>query len=111
MSFIKTVSELAWGEAVGDYDEALRELSQAVKEHQKAGTLSITLKLTPLGGDQVQIDDSYKVTKPEKDRVKTITFVQRDGSLSRRDPRQPELPMREVARNEPDSAVKEASNG
>lgn len=43
MSFIKTISELAWGEAVGEYDEALREVAQAVKEFQKAGQIQITL--------------------------------------------------------------------
>lgn len=103
-SFIKTVSDLAWGEAVTDYDQALRDLVEAVKEHQKPGTLQITLKFIPEGNAQITIEDSYKVVRPDKDRMKTIMFVQRDGSLGKRDPRQPELPFREVPTNvDPDT--------
>ena len=112
--FIKTVSELAYGGAVGEYDAALRDLVAACIETRKGGTFTLTLKVEPdrAGGTQVTVSDAFKVSRPEHDRLNTIFYVQRDGSLGRRDPRQPELPMREVARETRiDTETGEVSNG
>lgn len=99
--FIKLITELEYGQAVCDFDEAVRTVIAAVSEHQKPGALTIKLKFVPQGmGDQVTVEDSYKVERPERDRMKTIMYVQRDGGLSRRDPRQPELPLAETLAEE-----------
>lgn len=114
--FIKTVSELAYGEAVTDFDAAIVDLIAAVQEHQKPGSFTLMLKFIPqgIGSTQVVIEDGYKVVTPEKDRMKTVMFVQRDGTLGRRDPRQPELPFREVPKGvdaETGEIDEEAMNG
>lgn len=96
MGFIKLASELAYGQSVQEWDDAVAEIVAACREHQKDGELVIKFKFTPDKGGQILILDSFKASIPEADRMKTIMFVQRDGSLGRRDPRQPELPMREV---------------
>lgn len=110
MAFLTTIAELAYGEAVAEYDTAINEMALAVKEHQKPGTMTIVLKFLPKGGDQIEVVDSYKVSKPEHGRQSTITYVQRDGSLSRRDPRQPVLPLSTVPAST-QNAEQVATNG
>lgn len=63
--FIKTVSELAYGEAVGDFDSAIMDLIAAVQLHQKAGSFTLTLKFLPQGpgSAQVLIEDGYEAVQ------------------------------------------------
>lgn len=96
MGFIKLASELAYGQSVQEWDQAVADIIRGCRDHQKDGELVLKFKFTPEKGGQILILDSFKATVPEADRMKTIMYVQRDGSLGRRDPRQPELPMREV---------------
>lgn len=113
MMFLKTVRELAFGQAVQDFDEALSELVERVNEHQKPGTFQLTMKFEPKRG-QVIVEYDVKVKAPDKDRMATIMFVQDDGTLGRRDPRQPELPFvvgEEPAVEDDGGEAEEANNG
>lgn len=89
--FMIVLGELAYGEAVADFDEAWAELVAGVVLQQKPGEMQVTLRVSPEGG-QVVIDYGYKLKVPQKDFMKTIMYQQKDGTLGRRDPRQPELP-------------------
>lgn len=104
MGFIKLASELAYGASVEEWDSAVAEIVEGCRAHQKDGELVLKFRFTPDKGGQILILDSFKASIPEADRMKTIMYVQRDGSLGRRDPRQPELPMRELGRTSPAEA-------
>jgi len=105
MGFIKLASELAYGASVQEWDAAVDEIVAACRQHQKDGELVLKFRFSPDKGGQILVLDSFKASIPEADRMKTIMYVQRDGSLGRRDPRQPELPMREVERTYPAEPV------
>lgn len=109
--FIKLASELAYGASVQEWDEAVAEIVAGCRAHQKDGELVLKLRFVPDKGGQILILDSFKASVPQADRMKTIMFVQRDGSLGRRDPRQPELPMREVERTYPAEPVEQEEEG
>lgn len=81
------------------HDEASRELAQLaqlvreVKNHEKGGKLTLTINVSPSKVDNaVQVRGEIKLTLP-KDQSESLFYTDRVGSLSRRDPRQPELPI------------------
>lgn len=85
----------------GELSEALHELLAAVKDTGKAGALTIQIKVKPAAkgnAEQVLISDLVKTTKPAVERPESIFFLDDAGNLSRSDPRQTELPLREVNR-------------
>lgn len=97
--FAAFVQEQRSGGLHGELSDGLSELVTAVSEHRKAGTLTLTLKVTPNNdGVTVTVTDKVAVKAPEADRGAAIFFVDEDGNLLRRDPRQIELPLREVQR-------------
>lgn len=82
-----------------ELSEALQELVAAVAEHGKGGTLTLTVKVGPLKGamyGQLVVLDEVKVKAPEGERGASLFFEDGSGNLSRSNPRQPELPLREV---------------
>ncbi len=79
-----------------ELSDALAELARAVGEHDKAGTLSLTIRIAPNGANTVIVTDDLKVKAPEAARPASLFFTDGRGNLSRRDPRQPELPLRQV---------------
>lgn len=78
------------------HDEASRELAQLVrdvKNHGKGGKLTLTINVSPSKIENaVQVRGEVKVSPP-KDQSESVFYTDRTGSLSRRDPRQPELPI------------------
>jgi hypothetical protein len=77
--------------------DALADLVLAVAEHRKKGVLQLQVIVTPNGdGVTVTVADKIKMTVPEGERGAAIFFVDEDGNLSRQNPRQIELPLREV---------------
>lgn len=84
----------------GTYDElgqALGELVEAVQTTRKAGTLKLSLKVSPNGVNSVKIADDVTVKLPAPDRATSVMFVDEDMSLRRSDPRQPKLPLKQVS--------------
>ena len=60
-------------------------------------SLAIGSKITPSGdGTTVTILDEIKTKAPEPPRPTTLFFTTADGGLVRSDPRQRDLPLREV---------------
>lgn len=83
----------------GEISEKLQELVAAVVEHEKAGTLTLTVTVKPAGNgtNQYVVTDEVKVKAPEAARGASLFFADGRGNLSRSDPRQPELPLREAS--------------
>lgn len=96
--FREFLADVRNGQALHDWGEELSAVVAAVKETGKAGKLQITFDVKPADdGHQLIFADKYKATIPKPPVPKTYLYRMKDGSLSRRDPRQPDLPgLREV---------------
>lgn len=84
------------GETYDELTLQLGEVVQAVMKTGKAGSLSVSLKISANGTGSVTITDDIKVKVPEAARPKTMFFATESGSLMRNNPRQSELQLREV---------------
>jgi hypothetical protein len=81
----------------GELSEQLAELALAALEHGKKGTLTIKFEVAPnADGLTVTITDNLVLKKPEGSRGAGIWFADEHGNLSRRNPMQQELPLRDV---------------
>jgi hypothetical protein len=95
--FAAWLQEQRQGGLHGEVSDALADLVAAVMEHDKAGSLTLTVKVKPAGDNAVFVTDEVKSKPPEGERPAALFFTDPRGNLSRRDPRQPELPLRQVA--------------
>ncbi|WP_280330517.1 hypothetical protein [Nocardia wallacei] len=72
-----------------ELSEGLHRLIDAVQDTQKAGALTLTLKL---GIDKktgmLQVEDNVTLKTPVHDRKSALYFVDDDGNTTRRDPTQ-----------------------
>jgi hypothetical protein len=70
--------------------EALNGLLDAVIEHHKGGSLTLTVSVKPAGDNDltVFITDEVKVKKPEPGRPAALFFVDDDKNPRRENPRQ-----------------------
>lgn len=95
--FAAFVQEQRAGALHGELSDGLVELVQAVQETGKAGTVQLTVKVAPnKDGVTVTVTDKVVVKLPEGERGAAIFFADEHGNLMRRDPRQTELPLKEI---------------
>lgn len=73
---------------------ALREVAEQVVLLDKAGAISIKLTIAAKAGGVI-VSPKVTTTAPEGKESGQFFFVTADGSLSRRDPNQPQLPSME----------------
>ena len=76
--------------------ELLAEVVTAVQEVGKPGEVTLQLKIKPNGHHGVAVEDTVKAEIPEAPRGQTLFFTDANGGLHRRDPRQQDLPLRQV---------------
>jgi hypothetical protein len=102
--FNQWLLEQRQGALHGELTARLAEVTAAVAEHQAKGTVTLTITIAPQKHDAtaVIVSDDVKAKAPRGDRGASLFFVDDHGGLSRRDPRQPELPL---------SAVRSAESG
>lgn len=83
----------------GELTDALAEVSAAVIDLNKGGTVELKLKINPAGKGQraVFVTDEVKA-KPPVDKPSMMFFADGEGNLSRRDPNQTALPLKDVSR-------------
>jgi hypothetical protein len=86
----------------GELTDALQEVTQAVIDLNKPGAITLQLKINPAGKGQkaVFVTDEVKA-KPPVDKPSMMFFADGHGNLSRKDPRQTALPLKDVSRPEP----------
>lgn len=94
--FADVVRELAGGTVYEDLTTQLGEVVTAVLDTGKVGELSLKLSIKPNGEGSVRVLSDIKQKVPAPTRGETLFFATTTGSLIRNDPRQPELPLREV---------------
>lgn len=77
--------------------DALNELVTAVNEEGKAGTLTFTVNIKPMGkSDGLEVSADIKVKPPKKTAGVSIFFSTPDNNLVRQDPRQQSMELREI---------------
>lgn len=101
--FAEWVQEQREGLLHSELSDALAEVSAAVVDLNKAGSLTLSLKINPAGKGQkaVFVVDEVKA-KPPVDKPSMMFFADGRGNLSRRNPDQPELQgLKDVSRPKP----------
>jgi hypothetical protein len=96
--FVEFLHEQRRGATHVELSEALNKVTEAVVEHGKVGSITLTVKVKPGGDGMVIVEDEIKAKAPEPGRAANIYYVDDDANLQREDPRQQRLPLREVGK-------------
>lgn len=87
----------------------MQELVAAVMETGRKGSLSIVITVAKSkASGQVEILDEVRCKTPQPDRAASIFFVDDDANLTRHDPHQLELELRDVSADRADTPLREA---
>lgn len=98
--FADWMAEQRNGALHNDLSQGLNDLVDAVNCVGKGGTLTLVVKVQPAskhGEGSVLVADDVKVKLPQE-RGEALYFVDADANLTRQNPAQPSLPLREVPR-------------
>jgi hypothetical protein len=93
------LAEINTGLSHTELSEAFNSLVTAVSDIGKVGTLTYVIKVSPAGhmaDGMVSIVDEVKLKMPTPRRPDSIWYVTSDGNVSRDNPNQLRLPLREV---------------
>jgi len=98
--FTEVLAELGQQDANEELTGDLAQLVQDVQLYTKPGEITLKIKVAPNGQSSVKVD--YKITTklPEPDRPQTMFFVDDNNGLRRNDPRQMNMPLRDVKAEE-----------
>lgn len=96
--FAEWLQEQRAGQSHSELSDALNELVEAVADTGKVGTLTLQVKVKPAGRGErtVLVADTITVKKPVAERAEVVFFVDGDHNLTRHNPDQQTLPLREV---------------
>lgn len=92
------LGELRKGKGAEEAQRQLGELLEAVAATKKAGVLTFTLTVAPMGEDEdgevtrFAFKDKMTIKPPVAETATTVLYRDDSGRFTRRDPRQPELP-------------------
>lgn len=92
--FMDWLGQQRSGALAEELTEQLAVLNQAVVQHNKAGTLTLTVRIEPQDGEMgtVFVTDDVKIKEPRAARPARIWYVNGDDyGLQRHDPRQTRL--------------------
>jgi len=91
-SILNMIRDADRGQLMEDANVAVEDILDAITvDYERTGEITIKLKLSTKNGVvQILPTLDHKLSKPE--RNPTQMFLGEDGSLSRRDPRQPVMP-------------------
>ena len=96
--FSQVLAELRRGQTQADLTDAMASLVAAVKDTGKKGELTLTLTLKPGPANSMEVADEFKVKMPKHARAASLFFADKDNSLVRNNPNQPELELGGVDR-------------
>ncbi|MDH0334495.1 hypothetical protein [Metapseudomonas otitidis] len=94
--FIDTLREVEGGNLLDELSETQHSLINAIQLTGKGGELVIKLTYKPEGAGQMTIKADVKAKEPVLARGTSLFFMTPEGNLTRRDPRQQDLPLRAV---------------
>ena len=104
-NYADVLGSLEGGKTLDQINDELADIVGAVTAHRKVGEITVTLKISPNGDNAVSVVAAVKSKVPESAKGVTVFFSDEHGTLLRRNPNQPELPLRQVA--EPVQALKQ----
>lgn len=91
-SAIQLIREADRGQLLTDFEGALAEIINAVELHGGSGEIAIKLKIKKRG-DAYMVSSELKHAVPQPPRVDALFFFDPStAELTRKDPRQPDLP-------------------
>lgn len=95
--FATWLHEQRAGAAEAEWADALAQLVEAVTTFGKPGEMTVKITMKPLGdGTALEIADDIRLKLPTAPRGASLFFATSNNNLSREDPRQTSLPLREV---------------
>lgn len=88
--FADFLREQSGGKTHDEMSEALYDLAARVRDTGKKGTVTLTISIEPMKGDErvLVVSDEIRIKLPEFPRKPSFFFTAADGNLSRRDPEQ-----------------------
>lgn len=97
--FADVLRDLGRGQAIDDAAVALNDLVLSVLATGKKGRIDLHVMVEPFkGSDTLLVSARVDSRLPTPDPVAAVFYADGDGNLLRNDPRQPELPLRDIAR-------------
>lgn len=91
MSAVQTLAQIDDGAFMEEVEDHWRNLNRHVVETQKAGTLTVTLKVEPANpnkpSNQVRLTENIRSSVPRTSGM-TIVYVTETGDMSRENPEQ-----------------------
>lgn len=110
-SFAQFLEQVEFGSVAQQATDELNDLIHAITETGKSGSLTITIKIKPIGNTgQVEIDSDVKAKQPAPTRGKTLMFCTPDNNMQRENPRQQLLEGLRTADEEASAAPLRAVN-
>lgn len=104
--FIKFLQEHRGGATQAEISDEIRDLVAAVTDEGKGGKITITIAIKPMGkGDGLEIGVDVKSSPPKQKPGVSIFFATPANDLTRQDPRQQSMELREVAPSSPARAL------
>lgn len=100
--FIDTLRDIEAGGLLDELSETQHSLIDAIRLTGKGGELTIKLAYKPDGNGQMTIKAHVKAKEPALSRGTSLFFLTPEGNLTRRDPRQQDLPLRTVNDDKPE---------
>lgn len=91
--FADWLREQSQGKSHDELSDGLHDLIERVMDTGKKGSLVYIVTVAPLkdSADILAVSDEIKLKLPEHDRNASIFYPDRNGNLTRRDPRQQEI--------------------
>lgn len=100
------------GLAAHEISRKLQEALQASRECSSKAVLTVVVTIKPTSDDQVMIDIQADTKLPKAKLPASTFWIGEGNSLHTSDPNQPELPLREVIRDDDDIRdIRDVSNG
>lgn len=94
---VEVLTQQQSGLLLAEFGEELADVVRTIRDRGRgSGKITLTLEVraaTKGAGKALSIAGSVKATKPKPEVEETLMYAGDDGRLTRRDPRQPELPF------------------
>lgn len=113
---VAILQNLRRGAVLGDIHDALRTVTQHVRQTRKKGVVTIKLTIQPNAkgdSEMLRIEDEVQMKLPQAERGSSIFFADDDGNLSRNPINQAEFAFDVVrgGKDAPAEAAKPAATG
>lgn len=97
------------GKTHAELSTGIQQLVAAVEDTQKKGSISLTIQVSPAKVEGcLEVTEIVTVKSPSHNRAASLFYADDDHNLVREDPRQMQLPLRDVTADPSDRPLREA---